>query len=284
MTVRYFNHDAVNLYFRITGSGAGYTFGTVDLGLLAPGTDAYANLDGFGSRAKPAAGAFALGEFEEVITLTLRAYTDAGYTILKWTYERSVTVHWIKSDDPAFTVDFLNNFDDGTVQGWAAAIVDGNPAPTGAEVAVVTDYVLSAPYALRGRVYHSYTGTGTFTYWGRGQTYKQFITPNKSAVFCIADVRISGSGTGAISGVTVYGKQVQARKDTDVLILLGKTPDLVLTEYFPKDKWVRLVFPLPANVTLTVRLYWALTVRFTASGGFTINCFIHLDDFKIISK
>ncbi|MCL6579207.1 MAG: hypothetical protein K6T73_07455, partial [Candidatus Bathyarchaeota archaeon] len=53
LTIRYFNHDDVGLYFQITGSGTGYTFGTVNLGLLASGKNAYINLDEFASRAKP---------------------------------------------------------------------------------------------------------------------------------------------------------------------------------------------------------------------------------------
>ena len=37
LTIRYFNYDDVGLYFQITGSATGYTFGTVNLGLLASG-------------------------------------------------------------------------------------------------------------------------------------------------------------------------------------------------------------------------------------------------------
>jgi hypothetical protein len=81
---------------------------------------------------------------EENITLILKAYTDSGYTNLKWTYERIVTVYWINSLDAAWTVDMLNNFDDGTTQGWTG---DGS---TDKPFGVQTDYVLSAPYSIGG--------------------------------------------------------------------------------------------------------------------------------------
>lgn len=148
LTIRYFNHDDVGLYMQITGSCAGYTFGTENLGLLASGANAYKNLDEFASRAKPSVGDLPDGEMEENVTLILRGYTDAGYSDLKWTFERVVTVHWINSANAAFTVDELDNFDDGTVQGWAAKKILESLAFV-LTSAVAIDYVLSATYSFK---------------------------------------------------------------------------------------------------------------------------------------
>jgi len=146
ITIRYFNYDNVGLYMQITGSATGYTFTPVNLGLLATGANAYKNLDAFASRAKPTVAQLPNGEMSENITLTLKAYTDSGYTNLKWTFDRVVTVIWINSGDAAFTVDFLNNFDDGTVQGWATKKLSGFVT---AVISVAGDYVLSPACSLK---------------------------------------------------------------------------------------------------------------------------------------
>lgn len=260
MSIRYFNHDDVALYFQITGSCAGYTFGTVDLNggaSLASGTDKYENLDEFASRSKPAA------ETTETITLTLKAYTDAGYSDLKWTYNRSVEVVWIKSDDPSYTV-VLNNFDDGTVQGWAATNEAGNKAgyPT---VAVATDYVLSAAYSLK---MDSYRETNPC----RSRLYKQFTThATHDTIYAILDVR---NGQAA----THYGKNNRFQRDAVILVYLGRPYDAVAATYIPMDKWFRVVIPLPKNTTLEVRVI----LEYYGTG--IDHSWLWLDDFKIISK
>jgi hypothetical protein len=254
LTIRYFNHDDVDLYFQITGSGTGYTFGTVNLGLLGSGANAYKNLDEFASRAKPGAGDLTLGEMEENITLTLKAYTDSGYTNLKWTYERIVTVHWINSADSAFTVDVLNNFDDGTVQGWAA----GGDGP--GTVAVATDYVLSSPYSLKNTRQHTGGVPATYT----TNIYKQFTTPNKDKVFAIIDIRY------ARSSASVEHLSGTIKQDTTTLIYINSPP---------YDKWVRHVVPLPKNTTLTITI--ERNIHWTAAPE---NSYLWLDDFRIISK
>jgi len=266
MTVRYFNHDSVTLYFQITGSGPGYTFGTVNLGSLAAGTDAYINLDEFASKAKPSAGDLPNGEKDENITLTLRGYTDAGYSNLKWTYERTVGVHWINSVDPAFTVDFLNNFDDGTVQGWATVDEEGNWTAGGfPALAVVTDYVLSTPYSLKTR-----SRCKTVTGKVRTRTYKSFTTPNKNKVYAILDLRCGGA--------TRTTKNLTIKNGDTMLVYIGRPYDTGATNYYPKDKWRRIIVPLPKNTSVEVRI----VVEFYQNvDGESASW---LDDFKIISK
>jgi len=269
LTIRYFNHDDVDLYFQITGSGTGYTFGTVNLGLLASGANAYINLDELASRAKPSASDLPNGEKEENITLILKGYTDGGYTNLKWTYERIVTVHWINSADAAFTVDEVDNFDDGTAQGWAAENIANNDTgfPT---LAIATDYVLSTPYSIK------MTSQGPLaTAQVESRIKKDFTTPNKSKVFAIFDVRASGN---AIDSPL---ENLQIRKDASPLVSLG-IPNATTTGHkFPSDRWIRIVVPLPANTTLTLDVY--LLFRDTQPSIKTV-AYAWMDDFKIISK
>jgi len=273
LTIRYFNHDDVGLYFQVTGSGTGYTFGTVNLGLLASGADAYANLDEFASRAKPSASDLPNGEKEENITLILKAYTDSGYTNLKWTYERVVTVHWINSADAAFTVDELDNFDDGTVQGWAAANELNAPFPS---LGVATDYVLSAPYSLK---LSEGQRDGLQGYELRNRIYKSFTTPNKSKVFAIIDLRTSRYGTGDIY---IWNKRVIIRRDTTVLVQIGYY-DASETHRLPMDKWMRVVIPLPQNTTVEIQIAHSVYMWAYAS-GYPAGGLLWIDDFKIVSK
>jgi hypothetical protein len=286
ITARYFNHDSVTLYFQLTGSATGYTFGTVNLGSLAAGTDAYQNCDQLASRAKPSASALPNGEMEETVTLTLKAYTDSGYSNLKWTFSRNVTVHWINSADPAFTVNELDNFDDGTVEGWAGQhIGDSGFTPYTISVAVATDYVLSPAYSCKLTDTSAQIGASPSNYdWIESELYKSFTTPDKSTIYAIIDARISGTASGA-SGISHYGKRLQILQDTTPLIYLGQTPNLVASAYFPADKWVRIVVPLPKSTTLTLRVRGAVYITFTSWGSSTqfINN-IWLDDFKLLSK
>jgi len=266
LTIRYFNFDDVGLYMQITGSGTGYTFGTVNLGLLASGTDAYINLDEFASRAKPTVAQLPNGEMEENITLTLKAYTDSGYTTLKWTFERVVTVHWINSADATWTVDVLNNFDDGTVQGWAT-VNELNAAPT---LQVSTDYVLSVPYSLRMDL-----GGGFGVVQNRARIYKSFATPNKDKVYAIIDIRNSAS---ALAGYT-WANVVYVRKNSDVLIQIGKTVAGDNTHHYMSfNKWIRLVVPLPKNVTIEIQIAYEVCTQNPGTKS------LWLDDFRIISK
>ena len=265
LTVRYFNFDDVALYFQITGSGPGYTFDTVNLGSLGSGANAYRNLDEFASRAKPSAGEFTAGELVESIKLILKAYTDAAYTDLKWTHERSVSVIWIKSDDPAFTQDVLNDFDDGTVQTWAVT----NELKSNPTVGVATDYVLSAPYSLLMTQVPS-SAPGQI----RSRLYKSFITPDRPTVYAIVNFRLRET-----QGGNVHTKNVRIQRDDTVLVWLGKPYAAVEGDETPLDKWVRVVVPLPRNTTLEVRVVLE-TFMFVLGA----RAYLNMDDFKIVSK
>jgi hypothetical protein len=272
LTIRYFNYDDVDLYFQITGSATGYTFGTVNLGLLASGTDAYINLDEFASRAKPSTSDLPNGEMEENITLILRGYTDSGYTNLKWTFERVVTVHWINSADAAWTVDVLNNFDDGTVQGWSLVNEAGGATP---ELIVSTDYVLSAPYSLRA----TYSQTSAWQEM-RDRIEKALVTPAKDKIFAIADIRLFTDSLYNHAWAAL--KYAEILEDSVVLIFLGRPFTADLTEFLPRNKWMRLVVPLPKSTSLTFKIVLDAYVYGTTEYAGFIRTW--LDDFKIISK
>jgi len=140
--VSIYNYDDVALYMKVDGYATGWTFTTNNLGSLGSGANMTRYLDRFGSRAKPGA------ETTETVTFRLRAYTDSGYTNLKWTFERVVTIILIKSDDGSWTQDFYDNFDDGTVMGWAVANESNNGAGY-PKIQVRTDYALSLPNSIR---------------------------------------------------------------------------------------------------------------------------------------
>lgn len=265
ITIRYFNYDDVILYFRITGSALGYTFGTVDLGALGSGLNAYRNLDNFGSRAKPAA------ELTEAIKLTLRAYTDAGYTNLKWTYERMVEVIWIDSSDPSYTVDMLNNFDDGTVQGWSAVNEDNNSAGY-PQVGVAVDYVLSAPNSLKMTQHRIIGGMTTMA----ARLQKTITTPNKAKVYAVVETRHYST---TVHPLQVWLYYFEIRRDgTMLLSLRGPPPPPWVWDRYPGNRWIRSVIPLPKNATFSFRLAQCVG-PYNGDYGY-----LWLDDFKIISK
>jgi len=275
VTIRYFNYDDVDLYMQITGSATGYTFTPANLGLLATGTNAYANLDNFASRAKPTVAQLPNGEMTENITLTLKGYTDSGYTDLKWTFERIVTVIWINSTDAAFTVDELDNFDDGTVQGWAVADELNNYTgyPT---IAVATDYVLSTPYSCK------FTQNNYAVYQDkelRGRLYKDFTTPNKTQVYAVFDLRLSISSGYGDSG---WAKYFNITEDDVTKVHIGRDYDTEQTHYCPFDKWIRIVIPLTPNTLVTLKIIADCLAHHPA--GYWVYLLTWLDDFKIISK
>lgn len=285
ITIRYFNYDNVGLYMQITGSKTGYAFGTVNLGLLASGANAYQNLDNFASRAKPTVAQLPNGEMSENITLTLKGYTDAGYSTLKWTYDRVVTVIWINSSDAAFTVNNLDNFDDGTVDGWSVAHIAESDTGSSASVSdnVNTDYVLSPPYSCKlTDLSIGWPGIGGYSNkWFEDELYKSFTTPNKSEVYAIIDIRLGGTASSYFFGA--YSKRIKVLNGTTPLVILGKPPDATNTEYCPTNRWIRIVVPLPANTTLTLKVRAAIDVYFSPYLN-TFSTFIWIDDFKIISK
>lgn len=265
-TIHYHNYSDVTLYMQITGSASSpWSGSTVNLGSLASGSNTYANLDNFMSRTKPAAATV------ESVMFTLKGYSDSGYTTLLYTFNRDITVIFLKSDDGSWTTDFLDNFDDGTVQGWAAV---AETSLTSSTLAVATDYVLSVSYSAK--MTSTFTGS-SYPATTISRLYKSFTTPNKDAIYAVINCRVSRAGgydTGYLYILTV--------KISDTFLSrLG----VVLTgaDRIPKDKWVRIVVPLAKNTTAELRI--ALTHTHGEYGGtHSDDAYVWLDDFKLISK
>ncbi len=201
VTVRAFNYDSVTLYMKVDAVLAGWSFTTKTLGAIGAGANIYENLDDFGSRTKPVA------EVTETIVLRLWAYTDAGYTNLKWYYERNLVMIFIKSDDGSWATDLSNNFDDGTVQGWAVELLVGSYIVCEVE----TDFVLSVPNSCRMDNYTS---------------------------------------VGSVYIASVYGpKGLYVWRDAVEISHLGKAYVANYDRYVPRNKWMRIVVPLPVDDT-----------------------------------
>lgn len=268
ISIRYFNYDDVSLYFKISGTGTGYTSTPVNLGLLASGANVYKNLDQFFSRARPTAAQLPNGEMMENVVLKLEAYTDAGYTILKWTFNRTVTVIWLNSGDAAFTLTMLNNFDDGTVDGWAGT----NYGLGNWSFAIASDYVLSVPYSLKDTYSGIHSGSDPFEFYH--EFHKSITTPAaKTENYAIIDIRLGSTETN-------YPKNIQVLNGSTLLLRVGQPYDTVASAYVPDARWLRIVVPLPVNTTFTLSIY--IEKYIILAGSYADSAW--LDDFKVISK
>lgn len=242
-----FNYDAVTLYFQLVATCAGWTFpASTNEGAILTGANATYTHDQYGSRARPTA------ETVEHITLTLKAYTDAGYTILKWTFVRDVTVWFIYSNDGTWIQDFLDTFDDGTVDGWTAT---SSFVPS---IARATDFVLSVPYSCKADDGRPNVASAWLS------MNKSFDTPNRAKVFAIANLRFNQSlGSGVVFTMNIY--------------VAGT---VVLSIKIPLARWMRVVVPLPSN---TVGVAIGLRVDGTST-GYPWWIYEWQDDFTIVSK
>jgi len=258
ITFKAYNYDSVTLYFQITITGAGWTFpASTNLGSIISGANTQFHQDQYGTRAKPAA------ETTESLTLTLRAYTDAGYSNLKWTFVRTVTVWFIKSDDGSWTQDILDNFDDGGAHGWAAVVETGGTASG----SVASDYVLSVPYSFRVDGMKTASGPGELRY----RIEKAITTPNRAKVLAIANLRFHD---GANTGI----KKIDVLQDSTIIVEVGKPVDSNYTDYIPEARWLRIVIPLTPNVSITL--------KYVIDGYVQLNyhMWLNFDDFTVISK
>jgi len=275
LTIHYYNHSDGNLYMKIFGSGPSpWSSNSVALELLNSGGNAYINLDNFLSRTKPAS------ETTEQITLTLRGYSDSGYSNLVYEFARNTTVVFIKSNDGSWTQDFLNNFDDGTVQGWAQLPEKTGHGSDAQYLTIATDYVLSTPYSLKMKYVAFYNGINMRE--RRERIYKSFTTPNRNTVYAILNVRVDAiHGCSGIS-YRCCNKYLRINSGDTTLIHIGRQFDNVTTEYFPRVKWMRFVVPLPKSTTLEFRI--VVDVGYAAYSTAGYEFYFWLDDFQIISK
>ena len=263
-----FNYDSVTLYMQVTGSGTGWTIGSTNLGSLSAGNNFRKEIGRFAAKAKPS------GENTDTITVTLNAYTDSGYSNLKWTFDKSVSVFFFDSTDPSWTTDELDNFDDYTRQDWSCFHGVATPFPDGYQPCGYIGYCRpssavfrSAPYSLQKYCNHTSTD---------GQDndgfFKTFTLPDKDLVLVIADVFLTGGSTNT-NGFYIEHGNTNPPSQSSNGIELNTVIDSV-----PKGVWVRLIARLPRNITEEIRLGYRCLY-----GGYS-NIRFYMDDFKIISR
>lgn len=264
LTIRYYNNDVETLYFEITGEGP-LSFQTIRLGSLTKGSVSdYTLLSNFASRAKPSAADLNNGEKEETITLVLRAYRDSGYSNLKWTFKRDVKIHWINSEDPAFSTVLLDTFNDGSVSGWTYSI---STRWKSGSISVSNESFISAPYSLYGyaSVYSQY-GDFTADYYAK----KSINTPNAEKIFATINVRAVGYVSGAEKSRLYY-----------IYVSFAGTTLTTVGPYPPEAQWLRLTVPLKPNTNgeLTIQVR-----AFINAYGSTIYLRMWFDDIIIVAK
>lgn len=261
LIVAIYNYDGVQLWMRVDGWDAAWSFTTNNLGALGSGLNMTRRLDAFGSRPKPAA------ETTETINVRLRAYTDAGYTNLKWTYTRTIEVLFIKSDDGSWTVYYDNDFDDGTLQGWSGAGEAGNVG--GFSIAVANDFVLSPPWSARAQIALANAGENRF------RMSKDITTPNRNRVYGILNVRLSTT-----EPAHDYCKHVLVRQGAGNQILFDGQPYTAsASDDIPRNTWLRIVVALTKNMTFNLQIAFDY---YDDGWGGTVRAW--QDDFLVISK
>lgn len=276
-TIRYYNNTDSNLYMKVEGAGpTGWSSNSVELGVLSALSSAYRNLDNFLSREKPVA------EATEVLTIILRAYSDSGYTNLLYSYSQTATIVIIKSDDGTWTQDELDNFDGGTVEGWAVAYEEGTGAYCTVDgypiIAVDNTYSLSPPNSCL--MTQKVRVGGPFHTYCRSRMYKSFSTPDKGTIYAILNIRNEGATSPAFWAAL---KNIKVSKDGTVDIYIGRPEDSVNENYFP-EQWMRMVIPLPRNTSVEIRIIVEAHCYHNSDANSICYYYTWIDDIKIISK
>lgn len=279
VTIRYYNSTTQALYFKFFVSGTGWSSNSQELGSLAAGGSAYRNFDDFTSRSTPAS------ETEDTLHFELKAYTDAGYTDEVFSFSRDTTVKFIKSDDGSWTLDEHDTFETD-IEGWAQLPEYEGHGADYQEIAISADTYIQGSKSLRVK-YHAYYGDPDPMRERRERIYKSFTTPDRNIVYAIINVRVTAQCL--VDGCPPPDTRKTQLKYLNInynggtpLIHLGKTYDgYVEADYFPRNKWMRLMVPLPKDSTIELRV--VVDVGCYAGGA---GCWWHtyLDDIKIISK
>lgn len=256
MTFKFTNDDTVTLYFQLTGEGNdAYTFNNINLGSLgAGGSSGVTTVTDLATRPRPSV---QNGELGEEITLVLKAYTDSGYTDLKWTAKQRVKVLWIDSGSSAFTKIVSDNFDEGTNCGWQTSI---NPSPAYSSYGASTDYCTSIPYSWR-----IYTGESKYTSTPIITLKKTIQLPqDRQEAFVVVHLRLRPVQCGSFAWLQIkYGDNL-----------------LYYAEGLPYNKWLRVALLLPKNAPEQGNL--EINVRLSL-GAYAVF-YTYFDDISVIVK
>jgi len=215
------NNEDITLYFRavIANAGAEWRISSVNLGSVGAGNSA-CFLARF-LRYKPS---LIDGEYDEIITLRIEAYTDSGYTELYGYQEVQITIHYIDHYDPAWTIIDEDNFDEGTREDWkhGSGAIDPNIG-SWCGLRITNKRYISPPYSLNAN------GLGC----SGAHEYKDFNTAGYSKAYLIMHI-------------WAYSSEVAIAVNYDL-----KVPGLMPK---PTQRWVRYVIPLPIATPVRVQV------------------------------
>jgi len=285
ITIHYYNYSDQNLYFKFFGEGPSpWVSNSSEIGLINSGIHEYKNFNNFMERTSPTI------ETEEWITFTLRGYSDAGYTNLVYEFSRAIIVKFLDSEDGSWTLNELDNFDDlvecddcEPQDGWYVVYEKEGHGADAQVIDIVSDYVLSSSLALRAR----YTAYYDPFRERRYRIYKEFTTPNKSEVYVIINFRWDAdcppTGGGVCGSLKAASKYMRITWGDTELLHIGRQYDAVEEDYFPRDKWMRFIVPLPKNTTEELRIIVDAAIWGSGSGVYG-HMYVWLDDIKIISR
>lgn len=263
------NLDVVPLYLKVRAVATGWSFTTKTLGRVGVTETVQFYLENWGTRSKPS------NEVTDVVTVTFDAYYDESYLIKRGETSTTFNVHFIDSSSPEWTVDALNNFDDGTPQGWTGSVTYGVYS-----IGVDGTYKRSPPYSLRVQNYDYYGRTGCYTYYPEIRLWKQFTTPDRDEIYAIFDILLRYQSAVA----DLWTKYVMFLFNSNMNSMIGRPFDTVKTSYVSWDKWIRVLSPLPKNLTTTVKLNLMMYNHRASNWVANEYRWLYMDDFKIISR
>lgn len=263
ITVRIYNWYNATLYFILTMAGSGWTFASspYTVGAIGAGGSLTIPYDEAGTFATPA------GETTELLTFTLTAYTDAGYSNLYATYVKTVTIVMLKSDDGSWTVDDTDDFEGGTYEDWVT-VNDGGQWD-GVAMSLEHSPVLSGTHCMR--VFMMDNG-----FWGDlcGGAGKTWTTPAaRDECYVIINVRFRSHPTwpiGSFDNIIIRVNGVRT-------LFVGRIyPTAGIN--IPQNRYMRFVVPVPYDSTPLVEV-----VGQCSSGG-TRACDFFFDYCQLISR
>jgi hypothetical protein len=274
LTIHYYNCSGQNLYFRFTGSGpAGWTSGSVDLGLLADGAESFKDMFNFMYRTSP------VWETTETLSFTLAGYTDAGYTNLYCTFTRQTTMIFIRRTDAEWTEDYFESFEGG-VGGWAVvAEQEGHSADYQTIGVDNTHYV--EPLLTGQALFVTYGGYYNGAYRERRwRIYKSLTTPNKNEVYAYIHIRLEADRPCGGVSYKVCFKHIKIWFGK-YLVYIGQPYDGNTAEYVTRSRWYRIIVPLPANTTEELRIIIDAGIN---AGGTSAEAYTYIDCIRILSR
>jgi len=285
--IRIFNYTGATLYFTAQGSGsenagAKWIWGAAQqLGGIGSGANAYFALMNLGSRVKPASAV------DDNIIITVRAYTDSGYTNeVGAGYQILITYHWIKSD--TLTLLDLDNFDGGTLEDWS--MVGETPQEALYPRWVIdTAYVLSSPNSALLDMYYQ---TPSVPHTMSARIEKAFVIPACANAYFIANCkwrgRIRSNNQAGIYSVKWPMFQI-FYNSTDLSVIRDSLAygsfflDYYTMSSYVSTNWYRMLAKLPTNQSITIKI----RIQYTGTGPADtyvrwLQCQAWFDDLKVV--